>query len=104
MWCFHGTNLNIDHKILYHEGLKAGVSTDGGKTGVFFIGPGNVDEKCDVGVNFQLARDRAKCILCTEWNAFSVPSTWSMPVVLMFQHTTSGLTGCRYLNGLTNRK
>ena len=55
-------------------------------------------------MSFQFARDRAKCILCTEWNAFSVPSTWSMPVVLMFQHTTSGLTGCRYLNGLTNRK
>ena len=104
MWCFHGTNLNIGHKILYHEGLKAGVSTDNGKTGVFFIGPGSVDEKCDVGVNFQLARDRAKCILCTEWNAFGAPSAWSMPVVLMFQHPTSDVTGCGYLNGLTNRK
>ena len=87
MWCFHGTSFSTAHKVLFIDALRAGPSTDGGRTGVFFVGPEYRDDPMgDLGLLFQLARDRAKCYLCTEWRRYGSPSVWSMPVVLMFQY------------------
>ena len=92
MWCLHGTSLCTAQKILFEDNLRAGPSTDDGKTGVFFVGPELRDDPIDLGTSFKLARDRAKCRLCLEWMQFGSPSVWSMPVVLMFQYKKSDAT------------
>lgn len=84
MWCFHGTSLSTAQKV-FIEGFRVGPSTDGGRTGVFVIGWNGEEDRSD-GLCFDLARERAKSWLCTEWQLFDAPSLWSMPVVLMFQH------------------
>lgn len=86
-WCMHGTSLSTAYKILFVDrAFRAGPATEAGLKGVFFIGPKFPDEEIDVQDSFQLARARAKCRLCTEWEEHGAPSVWSMPVCLMFQH------------------
>ena len=86
-WCMHGTSLSTAYKCLFVDcALRAGKSTDRQRTGVFFIGPKFSYVQIDVADSFQLAHDRAKCRLCTEWRLHGAPSVWSMPVCLMFQH------------------
>ena len=92
MWCFHGTSLSTAYKVLEWDSLCAGDATDSGRTGVFFIGPNEINSLVSLELGFLLARNRAKRPLCTEWIQFGGPSAWSMPVVLMFQHPKDDVT------------
>ena len=57
-----------------------------------------------LGYNWRLARYRAKCRLCTEWTGHKAPSTWSMPVVIMFPHISADITFLRNFNSSPSAK
>ena len=75
-------------------GFKVGPSTDSGRTGIFCIGPDQLDGFLSLPTGFSHARDRAKSYLCTEWKKYHAPSCWSMPAVLAFQVPKSRLDCC----------
>ena len=91
--CYHGTSLTTA-LLISTMGFKAGPSTDDQKTGVFCVGPDDLDGWITLSEGFLHARDRAKCFLCSEWNAYGAPSCWSMPVVIAFQVPKSSLCTC----------
>ena len=104
MWCYHGTSLSTAARV-FDEGFRAGPSTDHGRTGVFLIAAD--DDNAAHGFNgtcFDLARARAKCTLCPEWQRFEAPSLWSMPVVVMFQHPRQEIVKLKRYSNLCARK
>ena len=90
---YHGTSLSNALSIS-REGFKVGHSTDAGRTGVFVIGPQEVDGILTLSAGFEHARDRAKNYLCTEWMKFDAPSSWSMGVVVAFRISRTALCKC----------
>ena len=94
---YHGTPLSIA-VLICRTGFVAGPSTENGRTGVFFIGPQQLDGIQTLASGFERARDRSKNAKCPEWRSLGTPSAWSMGVVVSFLHCRDDVVACEYVH------